>query len=319
MSDRKRIISRRRLLGEAAGLAPAVLLLGVSGGSAFAATGKRLKIGITLHPYYSFVSNIVGDRADVIGLIDSHSNPHNYTPQPDDMKRVTSMDVLVVNGIGHDEWAFDIVKAGGREKNLPLIYANDGVALIPIAADEGQAKVVNPHTFVSMTASIQQIYTIAKALGDIDKDNAAFYRENARNYAAKIRKMKAEFSAQLADVDVASFRCATMHAGYGYLMQEFGLQVVAVIEPRHGVEPTARQLAETIDRIKAANVQVLFAEKYFASKLADTIKQATGVQMYAFSHMSDGDFTPDLYEHEMRQNLETLVQAIHAVATKKSG
>jgi zinc transport system substrate-binding protein len=297
----------------------ALLVFALSAHAASAADAHKLKIGITLHPYYSFVANIVGDKADVVGLIDSHANPHNYTPQPDDMKRVMTMDVLVVNGIGHDEWAFDIVKAGGREKNLPLIYANDGVALIPIAQDEGQAKVVNPHTFVSTTAAIQQIYTIAKRLGEIDKPNAAFYRENARNYAARIRKMKAEFSAQLGDVDVASFRCATMHGGYGYLMQEFGLQVSAVIEPRHGVEPTARQLAETIDRIKAANVQVLFAEKYFASKLADTIKQATGVQMYSFSHMSDGDYAPELYEREMRQNLETLVQAIHDVADKKSG
>jgi zinc transport system substrate-binding protein len=293
----------------------AVLILALSAPAAFAADGK-LKVGITLHPYYSFVANIVGDRAEIVPLIEAGNNPHNYTPQPDDMKRVLTMDVLVVNGIGHDEWAFDIVKAGGRDKSLKLIYANDGVALIPIAADEGQAKVVNPHTFVSTTAAIQQIYTIAKGLGEIDPPNAAYYRDNARAYAGRIRKMKAEYMGQLADVDVGSFRCATMHGAYGYLMQEFGLQVAAVIEPRHGVEPTARQLAETIDKIKAANVTVLFAEKYFASKLADTIKEATGVNMYSFSHMSDGEYTADLYEREMRQNLETLVKAMHDVASK---
>jgi zinc transport system substrate-binding protein len=295
-----------------------LLILALGAHAAHAADGQKLKVGITLHPYYSFVANIVGDKAEVVPLIDSGANPHNYTPQPDDMKRVLTMDVLVVNAIGHDEWAFDIVKAAGREKNLKLIYANREVALIPIAQDEGQANVVNPHTFVSTTAAIQQIYTIAKDLGEIDKPNAAFYRDNARAYAQRIRKMKTEFSAQLADVDVAGFRCATMHAGYGYLMQEFGLQVAAVIEPRHGVEPTARQLADTIDRIKAANVQVLFAEKYFASKLSDTIRDATGVQMYSFSHMSDGMYSADLYEREMRLNLETLVQAMHDVA-KKAG
>jgi zinc transport system substrate-binding protein len=295
-----------------------LLVLALSAHAAAAAEGGKLKIGITLHPYYSFVANIVGDRAEVVPLIDAGSNPHNYTPQPDDMKRVLTMDALVVNAIGHDEWAFDIVKAAGRDKDLKLIYANDGVALIPIAADEGQAKVVNPHTFVSTTAAIQQIYTIAKALGEIDAPNAAYYRDNARAYAARIRKMKAEFSGRLADVDVAAFRCATMHGGYGYLMQEFGLQVVAVIEPRHGVEPTARQLADTIDRIKAANVSVLFAEKYFASKLSNTIKDATGVQMYSFSHMSDGAYGADLYEREMRLNLETLVEAMHSAA-KRSG
>jgi zinc transport system substrate-binding protein len=292
----------------------ALLLLLLCGHGAHAAD-EKLKVGITLHPYYSFVANIVGDRAEIVPLIDAGYNPHNYTPRPDDMKRVMSMDVLVVNGIGHDEWAFDIVKAGGRE-DLPLIYANDGVALIPIAADEGQAKVVNPHTFVSTTAAIQQIYTIAQGLGDIDKDNAAYYRDNARAYAARIRRLKAEFMTDLADVDVSAFRCATMHGAYGYLMQEFGVQVAAVIEPRHGVEPTARQLADTIDKIKAANVNVLFAEKYFASKLADTIREATGVRMYAFSHMSDGEYTPDLFERETRANLETLASAMRAVAAE---
>jgi zinc transport system substrate-binding protein len=288
-----------------------LLLLGLPVGTVLAAP---LRVGITLHPYYSFAANIVGDRAEVVPLIDSGNNPHNYTPQPNDMKRVMSMDVLIVNGIGHDEWAFEIVNAAGLEGKLPLIYANDGVALIPIAADEGQAKVVNPHTFVSTTAAIQQIYTIAKKLGEIDAANADYYRDNARAYAAKIRRLKAQFMTQLADLDASNFRCATMHAAYGYLMQEFGLQVVAVIEPRHGVDPTARQLADTIDKIKAADVNVLFAEKFFASKLADTIKEATGIQMYSFSHMSDGEYTADLFEREMQANLETLASAMRAVA-----
>ena len=119
---------------------------------------------------------------------------------------------------------------------------------------------------------------------------------------------------ELATLDVSGFRCATMHGAYGYLMQEFGLQVVAVIEPRHGVEPTARQLADTIEKINAADVNVLFAEKYFTSKLSDTIRDATGVQMYALSHMSDGSYMSELFEQETRVNLETLVAAVRSVA-----
>ena len=219
------------------------------------------------------------------------------------MKRATTLDALVVNGIGHDEFAFKIVEAAGMKGKLRLIYANDGVALIPLAGAGGDVKIVNPHTFVSIAAAIQQVYTIARALGELDPKNAAYYRDNARTYTTRIRRMKAEFIAQLADVDVSRFSCATMHDAYGYLMQEFGLRVAAVIEPRHGVQPTAKQLAETIDRIKAANVHVLFAEKYFASKLSDSIKAATGVDIYSFSHISDGDYTPQKFEEEMRENL----------------
>lgn len=278
------------------------------------AAQAKLKVGITLHPYYSFVSAIVGDKAEVIPLIDAESNPHNYQPQPNDMKRAMTMDVLVVNGIGHDEWAFEIVKAAGRKDTLPLIYANASVALIPIAGDQGNAKVVNPHTFVSTTAAIQQVFEIARRLGEIDPPNAAAYRSNATAYAARIRRLRAEFMTRFASLDLTTFRCATMHAGYDYLMQEFGLGISAVIEPRHGVTPTARQLANTIDAIRKADVRVLFAEKYFANGLAKPIEEATGVRMYSLSHISGGPYTADKFEAEMRENLATLAEAIDYTA-----
>jgi zinc transport system substrate-binding protein len=276
-----------------------------------AAEAARLKVGITLHPYYSFVANIVGDRADIVPLIDADANPHGYAPQPADMIRMMSMDVLVVNGIGHDGWAFEILDAAGMRKKLKLIYANDGVSLIPVAGAPNGEKVVNPHTFISTTAAIQQIYTIARKLGEMDAANATYYRDNARRYALQIRKLRAEFDSKIAGADLSKFRCATMHSGYDYILQELGLQVSAVIEPRHGVEPTARQLAETIDRIKASKVNVLFAEKYFASKLSDTIRSATGVKMYSISHISSGPYTPGKFVDEMRENLATLAAAIN--------
>jgi zinc transport system substrate-binding protein len=289
--------------------AGAALLFGAT-----TAVAQGLKVGITLHPYYSFVANIVGDRAEIVPLIDPDANPHGYMPQPDDMIRMMSMDVLVVNGIGHDTWAFEILDAAGMRDKLKLIYANDGVSLIPVAGDPSGAKVVNPHTFISTTAAIQQVYTIARGLGDLDPTNAGYYRDNARRYALEIRKLRSEFDAQIANVDLSKFRCATMHSGYDYILQELGLQVTAVIEPRHGVEPTARQLADTIDRIKAANVNVLFAERYFASKLSDTIKVASGVEMYSISHISSGEYTPQKFVDEMRENLTTLATAIRATA-----
>lgn len=279
-----------------------------------AALSEPLRVGITLHPYYSFVSHIVGDKAEVIPLISADSNPHGYTPQASDMKRILNMDVMVVNGIGHDSWAFEILEAAGVKDKLPLIYANDSVSLIPVAGDPSGAKVVNPHTFISTVAAIQQIYQIARQLGELDEDNAAFYRTNARAYALEIRKLRAEFDGMIADVDMSNFRCATMHSGYDYIMQELGLKVSAVIEPRHGVEPTARQMTDTIDRIKAANVTALFAEKYFASALSNTIQNATGVEVYSMSHISSGEYTADKFVEEMRENLATLSRAIHVSA-----
>ena len=94
------MITRRLIARTTIGWLAAASLLAAS-----AATAEPLRVGITLHPYYSFVANIVGDRAEIVPLIDANANPHGYMPQPDDMIRMTTMDVLVVNGIGHDSWA----------------------------------------------------------------------------------------------------------------------------------------------------------------------------------------------------------------------
>ncbi len=273
--------------------------------------GERLTVGITLHPYYSFAVNIVGDRADVVPLIGADYNPHNYNPQPQDLQRALSLDVLIVNGIGHDQWAFEIMEAatGG---STPYIFANNAVSLIPVAGSRDQT--VNAHTFISTTTAIQQVYEIARELGRLDPANAAEYTRNSRAYAARLRALKAEYSNRLANIDTSNFRPATMHGAYGYLMQEFGLQIAAVIEPRHGVQPTARQLAQTIDEIRATGVNVLFAERYFAGQLAETIQNASDVQVFTFSHISDGPFSADFFEQEMRYNLESLYAALLSTA-----
>ena len=292
----------------------AACLLALAAGSAAAAfkNGERLTVGITLHPYYSFVAAIVGDKASIVPLIGAGYNPHNYNPLPDDMKRAQSLDVLVVNGIGHDQWAFEIMQAAGAG-STPLIYANDGVSLIPTAGAADQS--VNAHTFISTITAIQQVYEIARRLGELDPAHAEEYRKNSRAYATRLRQLKAEYTDKIAKLDSSRFKAATMHGAYGYLMQEFGLNIVAVIEPRHGVEPTARQLAQTIDDIKAAGVNVLFAEKFFAGKLADTLQAETGVKVFSFSHISDGEYSATLFEDEMRYNLESLQSAIQSTTT----
>jgi zinc transport system substrate-binding protein len=120
--------------------------------------------------------------------------------------------------------------------------------------------------------------------------------------------MKAAASAML--VHAAVTRVATVHDGYCYLLQEFGIEVVSVIEPAHGVEPSAKELALTIEAIKAARVGVLFSELTFPAKLVDIIRKETGARVYSFDHMSSGPYAADRFETAMRANVETLVKAL---------
>jgi zinc transport system substrate-binding protein len=285
--------------------------------AAWSTDAVRTRIGVTLHPYYSFAAGIVGDSAEVVPLIGAGFNPHAYEPQPEDIKRAMTLDALIVNGVGHDEFAFEIVDAAQVRDKLPLIYANEGVALIPVAGGAGSEKVVNSHTFISITTSIQQVYTITGRLAALFPQHAAVFRANSREYVARQRKLKAGYMDRVAGLGSLDFRCATIHGAYDYLLQEFGLRVSAVIEPRHGVQPTASQLRDTIERIKAVNADVVFSELHFTDEYVEVIRQATGIRVHSFSHISGGEFTAAKFEEEMGANLEALTTALREAAERR--
>lgn len=275
----------------------------------------KLTIGITLQPYYSYVKAVVGDKANVLPLVDEGFNPHNYQPQPNDLRRLRQMDVIVVNGIGHDDFALKVIKAANRD-DLLVIKANKDVPLLPALGQSVGDGAVNPHTFVGLSTTIQKVYTIATELSKVDPDNARFYRNNARKYVTQFRKMKRQAMLTLGDLDTSGMLVATTHNAYGYILQEFGVDVAAVIEPAHGVEPSASQLQETIEKIRDSGIDVLFYELNMPSRYVETIEAETGVQLYRFSHMTHGAYEADKVAVEMEKNLTTLVQAMQFAAQR---
>ncbi|WP_230125822.1 zinc ABC transporter substrate-binding protein, partial [Pseudomonas sp. Bi70] len=266
---------------------------------------------ITLHPYYSYVANIVGDKAEVVPLIPAGFNPHAYEPRAEDIKRIGTLDVVVLNGVGHDDFA-DRMIAASEKPDIEVIEANANVPLLAATgiAARGAGKVVNPHTFLSISASIAQVNNIARELGKLDPDNAKTYTQNARAYGKRLRKLRADALAQLTEAPNADLRVATVHAAYDYLLREFGLEVTAVVEPAHGIEPSPSQLKKTIDQLRELDVKVIFSELDFPSTYVETIQRESGVKLYPLSHISYGEYSAEKYEKEMTNNMNTVVRAI---------
>src|SRR5262245_3921064 len=73
---------------------------------ATAQSTRPLKIGVTLHPYYSWTKNVVGNLPgyDVVSLLPGEIDAGDYQPRPEDIKKLIDLDAIVVNGIGHDDF-----------------------------------------------------------------------------------------------------------------------------------------------------------------------------------------------------------------------
>ena len=263
-----------------------------------------LKVGVTLHPYYSWTANVVaGTGVEVRPILPGEVDAGDYQPRPEDIKKLADLDAIVINGVGHDDFILDMIKASGNTK-LTIIRPNDGVPLLK-AANGGT---VNSHTFISFSNAIQQTYAIAKALGALRPDLAPAFQKNAADYARRLRAMKSRAADRLVDARVN--RVVTVHDGYGYLMQEFGIDIAGVVEPAHGLVPSAQELGQMVDLIKREKIRVVFSEETFPQPLLKVLTDEGGARVYIISHIASGTYAPDKFEIEMQKNVDSMVQAL---------
>ena len=276
--------------------------------SASAQTAKPawpLKIGVTLHPYYSWTANVVGNQPgyEVRALLPGDIDAGDYQPRPEDIKRMADLDVLIVNGIGHDDFILPMLKASGNTR-VTVIRVNAETPMIRAGRGTG----VNSHTFISFSNAIQQTYFIQRALAKLRPQDAAALLQNASEYARRLRLIKAKAASQLAEAKIT--RVVTVHDGYGYLLQEFGLEVGGVVQPSHGLTPSAGELRDMVALLKREKVAVVFSEATFPEPLLKVLRDEAGVNVYIISHIASGPFTADKFEREMQTNAETMIRAL---------
>lgn len=270
----------------------------------------KIKVGITMLPYYCYVANIVGDKMEVVPLVPASVNAHTYDATAQDIKKLNSVDVVVANAVGHDQFLNNMLKASKR--HIPVINANKKTTLMNIAGQKN-GHIVNPHTFISVTQSIQQINYIAQELSKLDKANANYYRQNAIKYTAKLRKIKTDALKKVKGKS-RNIKIATTHGGYDYLLNEFGLSVSAVVEPSYIQSPSIADAKLAIKKMKSNNVKILFDEKVSNHKLAETIYKETGVYVTTLNHMTDGAYRKDAFEKALIENMNSVASAILKVS-----
>jgi len=151
----------------------------------------------------------------------------------------------------------------------------------------------------------------AEQLAELDRDNADRYRSNAHAYIEKLEALRDKMHSVLDGL--SNRKIITFHEAFTYFAKEFNLETVAVIEREPGSEPSAADLAETIDKVREAGIKALFAEPQYPSKAADTIARETGAKVYMLDPVVTGEADgedPDAYIRIMENNLKVLEEAL---------
>ena len=263
-----------------------------------------LKVGVTLHPYYSWTKNVAqGTSVEVRALLPGEVDASNYQPRPEDVAKLADLDAIVINGAGHDEFILEMIKASGNTK-ITVIKPNEAVPMLR----QAHGTALNSHTFISFSNAIQQTYFIAKALGDLRPAEARKLQDNAAAYSRKLRGIKGRAAAKLANAKLNRVVC--VHDGYGYLMQEFGIDIAGVVEPSHGLVPSAAELGQMVDLLRKDRIKVVFSEESFPAPLTKVLRDEGGARVYLISHIATGAYAADEFEKQMQKNVDVMVKAL---------
>ena len=303
------------------------------GALAFGATLARAELNVlcTTFPIHLIARNVAQGRAGVdlqLLLPAGMGCPHDYALTPQDLRKIAAADVLVVNGLGLEEFLGAPVETANPD--VETVDSSAGIQdLLEYAhehaeaeeehdheaeADPGHAEHdhghhhhagVNPHLFASPRQAARIALNVAAGLSKADPEGAGVYFRNAQAYADRLNALADEMAAL--GRTLKNNRIVEPHGVFDYLARDMGLEVVAVLRP-HGQEPSAAEMLELVRTLRAKQAGAIFTEPQYPAKVGAALARETGLPTATLDPVATGpDEAPlDYYETAMRQNMETL-------------
>ena len=273
--------------------------------------GPRIVTSTTI--FADMVRQVGGDHlASIRSIVPAGVDVEDYEPTPQDLQAVSQADLLVMNGLALDRWVPKLVQSANP--GITTLVLSDGLPVLGVGTseDEDIAQNGNPHFWLDPQYAKAYVQKIHDQLVSIDPDGTALYDANTTSYLAQLDELDQWIQQQVATIPPDNRKLVTFHEAYPYFAARYGFQLVGVITPSPGQEPSAGELAQLVRTVKAAQVKAVFSEAQFSPRLTQTLAQEAGVQQVVTDLYNDslGDPPADTYIGMMRYNVERIVQAL---------
>ncbi|MBO0734808.1 MAG: zinc ABC transporter substrate-binding protein, partial [Methylocapsa sp.] len=172
----------------------------------------KIPVVATFSILADFVRNIGGDRTDVTMLVGPDGDTHVYQPKPADAERLGKARLIVVNGLGLEGWIDRLIKASGTK--APVVIATQAVKKQDMR-EEGRT-ITDPHAWQSIADAKVYVANIRDGLIAADPEGEAAYRNNAKEYLAKLDSLEKEVLAEISKIPPKRREIITTHDAFGY-------------------------------------------------------------------------------------------------------
>lgn len=268
----------------------------------------------TTYPVYLLSQAVTKgvDGVSVSLVIDQEvSCLHDYTLTMQDMRRVEQADVLLINGLGLEDFLEDVLE--GRS----IIDCSQGITPREPEEDDGHghdhglesdhSHETDPHIWMDPRNAVVMAQNIAQGLAELDPDHAEAYLANAEAAAQELT----EFREEMLDLlDGGHYDLITFHDGFGYFADSFGMHLLAAVEEEEGSEASAKTIVEITHLVEENQLPAVFTEVNGSDATALAICRECGIETYPLSMCMSGEGGGlEAYETVIRQNIETIMEA----------
>lgn len=245
-------------------------------------TDGRTTITVSIDPLRYVVEAVAGNKYQVKTLMPQGASPETYEPTPRQMM-----------ALGKSELVFRMGSLGFEQTQLPrmlaslpntqLVDAAQGIQLIKSEHHhDNRLESGDPHTWLAPQNLATMAHNVAKALGQHDKANAAYYTKRAQQFAQQMSELDHELQQTLNGVKCRTF--LIYHPALGYLAQQYALQQLAV--EHDGKDPSAAYMQQLIAQCKAEGVKVVFISKEHSGRAAERIAHEIGARVVTINPLS---------------------------------
>ena len=277
----------------------------------------RLKVVTTVAPLTNIAENVGGSRIDLEGIVPAGVDSHTFEPAPSDARRLAAADLVVVNGLGLEGTTIELAQAnlkpGARilELGPNTISRDQWVFDFSFPEEHGDP---NPHVWMNPLYAARYAELIRDALIEKDGANADYYRQNTERFTAKINELDKAIMATVATIPESNRKLLTYHDSFAYFAPRYGFQVIGAIQPSDFAEPSAREVAELIDQLRATGAPAIFGSEVFPSPVLEQIARETGVRYIAALRDDDPpgeEGTPEhTYVGMLKFDVQTMADAL---------
>ena len=281
------------------------VLVAACGAAPVPSPASALRVVATTTLFADIVKNVGGDRVAAESIVPAGVGPEDYEPRPDDARKLADAGLIVKNGIGLDDFLDKLLDSNTR--STPLLVLGEGIPTVEVDGEQ------NPHFWLDPTlVRDRYLPRITARLSELDPAGKGTYEANASAYGQKLTELDTALKAKVEAIPAANRKLVTFHDAFPYFARHFGFDMIGVVVDNVGQEPTAAELADLVDKVKAAGVRAVFSEAQFNPKLAHTLADEAGIRQVVTNLYNDalGPSPADTYLGMMTWNVDRIADAL---------